>query len=213
MPPLGPVAGKLLKLEKHEWSLGYSGFPLAITIVFIGNKIEKLALYKFGDFPITHTEISIFHPSDISDLIIGSQSLKWPYNSKQCLLMIALTILMFYFMLYGGMNMYFTAGQIFHYSEKYNCYTGVSMILMLFYTLAYFNKCNVTFLKLGTNIVNITTSWCYCFLHYNVFGCFSLKETEKLLNLWCKFKIYFTRENIAPYDHKWNKFLSYTNIQ
>jgi len=38
------------------------------------------------------------------------------------------------------MNMYFTIREIFSYSEKYNCYNGVSMILMLFYTLAYFNK-------------------------------------------------------------------------
>jgi len=50
------------------------------------------------------------------------------------------------------------------------------------------------FKKLGTNDVNMMRSWCYCFPRYNVFGYFSIKETEKLLNIWCKIKIYFTRE-------------------
>jgi len=46
---------------------------------------------------------------------------------------------------------------------------------------AYFNKHNVTFIKLETNDVNMITSWCYCFPRYKVFGCFSLKETEKFV--------------------------------
>ena len=45
---------------------------------------------------------------------------------------------------------------------------------------------SVTFITLGTNDVNMMTLWCYCFPRYNVFGCFSLKETENLLNIWCK---------------------------
>ena len=83
----------------------------------------------------------------------------------------------------------------------------------MFCTPVNLNKHNITFIKLGTNDVNMMTSWCYCFPCYNVFGCFSLKETENLLNIWWKIKINFTRENIAFYDHSWNKFLSYTNIQ
>jgi len=43
---------------------------------------------------------------------------------------------------------------------------------------AHFNKHNVTFIKLGTNDVNMMTSWCYCFPRYKVFGFYSLKETE-----------------------------------
>jgi len=79
---------------------------------------------------------------------------------------------------------------------------------------------NTTFLKLGTKDFNMMMSLCYCFPGYNVFRCFSLKERGNLLNVWCKIKIYFirdhrnaTHENIAFYDHCWNKFLSYTNIQ
>jgi len=68
---------------------------------------------------------------------------------------------------------------IFHYSEKNNCYAGVSMRLTLFCTLAHFNKHNVTFIKLGRNDENMMTHIC-------VFGCFSLKETENLLNIWYK---------------------------
>ena len=47
------------------------------------------------------------------------------------------------------------------------------------------------------------TSWRYCFPRYNVFGCFSLKETENLLNNWCKIKIYFTRDHRKSYFHEW----------
>jgi len=36
-------------------------------------------------------------------------------------------------------------------------------------------------LKLGTNDVNIMTSWRYCFPRYNVFGCFSLKKPRKFV--------------------------------
>jgi len=35
---------------------------------------------------------------------------------------------------------------------------------------------NVTFIKLGTNDVNMMTSWCYCLPRYNIFVCFSLKK-------------------------------------
>ena len=76
-------------------------------------------------------------------------------------------------------------------------YAGVSMTLLLFCTPAIFNKHNRTFIKLGTNYVNRMTSWSYCF----PCCCFSLKETENVLNILCKIKIYFTRENIAFYDH------------
>ena len=82
-------------------------------------------------------------------------------------------------------------------------YAGVSMSLTLFCTPAYFNKHNVTFIKLGTNVVNMMTSWCYCFLRFNNFGCFSLKETEHLLNIWCKINIYFTRDHRKSYFHSW----------
>ena len=73
----------------------------------------------------------------------------------------------------------------------------------LCWTLAHFNKHNVMFIKLGTNNVNMMTSWHYYFLRYNVFGCFSLKETEKLLKFWRKIKIYFTREHRKLYFHWW----------
>jgi len=62
------------------------------------------------------------------------------------------------FMLYGGINLYSIVVYIFQYSEKYKCYAGVSMTLTLFCTPAYFNKRNLTFIKLGTIAVNITTS-------------------------------------------------------
>jgi len=39
------------------------------------------------------------------------------------------------------------------------------------------------------------------FLRYNVFNCFSLKETENLLNIGCKIKIYFTCDH-RKYDLK-----------
>ena len=70
-------------------------------------------------------------------------------------------------------------------------YAGVSMTLTLFCTPAHFIKHKVY--KAGKKDVNMMMSWCYCFLRYNVFGCFSLKETEHLLNIWCKIKIYVTR--------------------
>ena len=99
----------------------------------------------------------------------------------------------FSFMLYVGINLYSTV----HYSEKYTCHAVVSITLTLFCIPVHLNKHNVTFIKLGTNDVNMMTSSRYCFPRYIVFGCFS----------------YATRENIAFYDHSWNKFLSYTNIQ
>jgi len=69
------------------------------------------------------------------------------------------------------------------------------MMLTLFFTLVYFNKRKLMLIKLGTNDVNMTMSWRYCFLHFNVFGCFSLEETENLLNVWCKIKIYLTLDH------------------
>ena len=78
------------------------------------------------------------------------------------------------------------------------------MALTLFCTLAHFHKHNVTFIKLGTNDANRMTSWCYCFPRYNVFGCFSLKETENLLNIWCKIKIYFY---LTPTFNKYPLFI------
>jgi len=106
-------------------------------------------------------------------------------------------------MLYGGKTYIPLFVYIFHYSEKYTCYAVVSITLTLFCTPVYLNKHNVTFIKLGTNDVNVMTSWRYCFPRYNVFGCFSLKETENLLNIWCKIKIYFTRDHRKSYFHSW----------
>ena len=74
---------------------------------------------------------------------------------------------------------------IFHYIAKYICYASVSMTLMLFNVSAYFNKCNVMFIKLSTNNVHMMTSWCYCFLSAITFlSVFSLQETEYSLNHW-----------------------------
>ena len=70
-------------------------------------------------------------------------------------------------------------------------------------------------MKLGKDDVIISTSWRYCFSRFKDLGCLSLKETENLLNVWCKIKFfslviienhiltrgYATRENIAFYDH------------
>jgi len=50
------------------------------------------------------------------------------------------------------------------------------------FTLIKWNHCT-------TFCSNIMTSLCFCFPCYNVFGCFSLKETEHLLNIWCKIYI------------------------
>jgi len=101
------------------------------------------------------------------------------------------------------------------------------MTLTLFCIPVHLNKHNITLIKLGTNDVNMMTSW-RCFPRYNVFDCFSLKETEKIcwiVGVRLKFislviienhiftSGYATHENIAFYDHSWNKFLSYTNIQ
>ena len=94
----------------------------------------------------------------------------------------------FSFMLYGGINLYSTVRLYFSLQSKYNCYAGVSMTLTLFCTPVHLNKRNITLIKLGTNDVNMMMSWRYCFPRYNVFDCFSLKETEKLLNCWCKIK-------------------------
>ena len=52
------------------------------------------------------------------------------------------------------------------------------MTLTLFSSLAYFNKHSVTFIKLGTNNVNVTTSWCYCFPRYNVLAVLALKKQK-----------------------------------
>jgi len=60
-------------------------------------------------------------------------------------------------MLYGRINYIPLFVYIFHYSEKYNCYTGVLMTLTLFCTPVHFNKHNVTLIKLGTNDVNMMT--------------------------------------------------------
>jgi len=52
-----------------------------------------------------------------------------------------------------------------------------------------------------------------------IFGCFSLFGVRlKFISLviienHILTRGYATRENIAFYDHSWNKFLSYTNIQ
>jgi len=54
-------------------------------------------------------------------------------------------------------------------------------------------------MKLGKNNVIMTTSWRYCFPRFKVLGCFSLKETENLLNVWCKIKIYCTRDHRKSY--------------
>ena len=59
-----------------------------------------------------------------------------------------------------GMNLYYPlCVYIFHYSETLKCYAGISMTLTLFCTPAYFNKRNLTFIKLGTNDVNMPTLW------------------------------------------------------
>jgi len=77
------------------------------------------------------------------------------------------------------------------------CHYNVEVVLYP----AHFNKHNVTFIKLGKNDVNMMTSWCNGFPCYNVLGCFSLKEREHLLNIWCKIKIYFTRDHGKSYCH------------
>ena len=58
---------------------------------------------------------------------------------------------------------------ISYYSENCNCYAGVSMTLALFCTPEYINKRNATLMKLGTNDVNMTTSWRNWFPRYLVF--------------------------------------------
>ena len=88
----------------------------------------------------------------------------------------------------------------FHWSLNY---AGVFITLTLFCTPIHFNKHIVTFIKLGKNDVNKMMSWCYCFPRYNFFGCFSLKETENLLNIWYKIKINFTRDHKKSYFHSW----------
>jgi len=73
------------------------------------------------------------------------------------------------------------------------------MTLALFCTPEYINKRNATLMKLGTNDVNMTTSWRYWFPRYFVFWLFSLKETETLLNRWCEIKINFTCDHRKSY--------------
>jgi len=107
------------------------------------------------------------------------------------------------FMINGKINLYSDVRPYFHFSQKYNCHAGVFMTLTLFCTPAYLNKRNVTFIKHDTNGVNMTTSWRYCSLCFNVFGCFSLNETENLLNYWCKIKIYFISDHRKSYFHSW----------
>ena len=101
---------------------------------------------------------------------------------------------------------------IFHYSEKYNCYARVSITLTSFCTPAYFNKRNLTFIKMGTNDINMTMSWRYCFLRFKVFGCFSLKETENLLNVWRKIKLknilYIFVKGLCTYNYLHLNYLS-----
>jgi len=92
---------------------------------------------------------------------------------------------------------------ITNYNERYTCYVVVFITLTLFCTPVHPNKHILTFIKLGTNDVNMMTSRRYCFPRYNVFGCFSLKETENLLSIWCKIKIYFTRDHRKSYFHEW----------
>jgi len=46
---------------------------------------------------------------------------------------------------------------------KYYCYAVFSLMLKLVCPPAHFNKHNVTFWKLGTNDLMMTTSWRYCF--------------------------------------------------
>ena len=58
-------------------------------------------------------------------------------------------------MLSGGINLYSTVRLLFYFIGTYHCYTGASMTLTLFCTPAYFNKRNVTFIKLGTNDVSM----------------------------------------------------------
>jgi len=132
----------------------------------------------------------------------------------------------FSLMPYGHINLFSTVCLYLSLKwKKYFC-AGVYMTPTLFCTPAYFNDHHITFvLKLGTYVVNMTTSWRYWFPRYNVFDCFSLKETENLMNLWCKIKICFTRDRKSCfhewcshawkygfYHHEWNKFLSNTNI-
>ena len=107
------------------------------------------------------------------------------------------------FMLYGGINLYFTVRLYFSLQWKYNCYASVSMTLTLFCTPAYFNKRNLTFIKLGTNDVNMTTSWRYYFPRFKVFGCFSLKETENLI--WMIF-------SMDTNTFRWNKSIYFYYI-
>jgi len=129
------------------------------------------------------------------------------------------------FMLYSEINLYSTVRLFFSLQWK------IQLLCLhdsdVFCTLAHFNKPNVTFIKLGTNDVDMMTSWRCCFPRYNIFVCFSLKETKNMLNFWCKIKIIswvivesniFTSglassEDTFFYYHEWNKFLSYTNIQ
>ena len=99
-------------------------------------------------------------------------------------------IILFYALLLNKL-IFHCSSIFFYYSEECNCYAGVSMTLTLFCSPAHYNKHNVTFIKQGTNDVNMMTSWRYGFPRYKVFGWFSLKETEKLL----KIKIYFTRDH------------------
>ena len=74
------------------------------------------------------------------------------------------------------------------------------MTLTLFCIPAHFNKHNVTFTKLGTNDVDMMTSWHYCFQCYSVFGNFSLTEIVIIKNHIFT-RGYATREKIAFYDH------------
>jgi len=73
-------------------------------------------------------------------------------------------------MLHGGIKLYTIVRLYFNYSKKYNCFAGFPLTLPLFRTPAHINKHNVTFIKLGTNVVNIITLWRYCFPRYKVFG-------------------------------------------
>jgi len=135
------------------------------------------------------------------------------------------------FMLYGGINLCSTVRLCFSLQWKIDFFSGYFMTLTLFCTPAGCSRHNTAFIKLGTNDVNMTTSWHCCFLWYNACGCLSLNETENLLIFLGKIKIYFTRDHRKSYFHSWlrhswkynvllsmitreiNYHLSYANIQ
>jgi len=120
-----------------------------------------------------------------------------------------------------GMNLYYPlCVYIFHYSETLKCYAGISMTLTLFCTPAYFNKRNLTFIKLGTNDVNMPTLWRHVVIvsrAITFFGFFAEKK-QKLCSIFgvrlifislaimetysfSRVYLYATGETIAFYIH------------